>query len=196
MVVLAYDNAEILRRLNGLSHNHRLAFGASCCERLFGNYVAFKKEVQWGNEIPLRQSLDKIWDIASGEATSLEEIARLGEACESVAPDADDFDSLLTASAQDCVFAICYVLDYIRDGNIEELARSSSYPVDTVDLYVQEIEGMVPNSEGLEDRIRQHELMQHEIVRQHNDLTMLENADGINVVKQHAQASTQSNIGL
>lgn len=193
--MLTYDKNEIGRQLEELPHEKRVAFAAACCERLIGNYVAFMNESGWGDESPLRNAINQVWKCSLGNPITSDEIQQLTEKCESVAPDSEEFDALLTASAQDAVFAVCSAFDYLRDNDISKLVQCSSYPVDSVDLYVQEIENMAPNSTDLEERIREHRLMQQEIERQISDLSTLRSGGSVEELRDRATETSLSNLG-
>lgn len=186
MTVLVYNKDDVLTRLENLPHEKRLAFAAACCERLVGNYVAFKSDTGWGDQSALQNAIARIWSCSVGAAIAPDEVHQLTEACESVAPDADHFESLFTASAQDAVFAVCSILDYLQDRDIAKLGQCSSYPVDSVDLYVQETENLAANASDLEERIREHRLMQQEIKRQYTDLSLLESGGSVDELRHRA----------
>lgn len=194
--MLTYDKGEVLRQINSLPPNERLAFAAACCERLLPNYLAFKNDVGWGDEKPLRNALDRVWEYASGAVIIPDDVRALLPVCESVTPDADDFQVLLTGPAQDAVFAICNTLDYLLNGNTASLAECSAHAIDTVDLYVQETENIPPQSSDLESRIREHHLMQREIQRQCDDLSQLRQSQSIDEIRERCLATTKSNIGM
>lgn len=69
---------------------------------------------------------------------------------------------------------MCSLLDYYAEGKLEQVALAARYPTDSIDLYVQEIEQMVPQDPALEAKILGHHLMQRELARQDRDLTVLE----------------------
>lgn len=56
----------------------------------------------------------------------------------------------------------------------------ATYATDSVDLYVQEIEGMSPVDPLLEQKILMHPLMQRELRQQEDDLTAIESATELN----------------
>jgi uncharacterized protein YjaG (DUF416 family) len=90
--------------------------------------------------------------------------------CDECAPDAEDFTSLYVASAQDAAFAICALLDFLLDGDLDRLVSVPRLSTDTVDLIVQEREDMDPRDPLREQRILEHPVMQQELVRQRRDL--------------------------
>ncbi len=194
MTLLEYDKDSLQKRLSSLPHEKRLAFGLSCCERLIGNYVAFRKDEGWGDETVLRTTLERLWSLLSGHILRPKEIAELTNNCEAVAPNSDNFDALLTSAAQDAVFAICSVLDYLADGEVSRLARTSGYAIDSIDLYVQEIESMSANLPDLEERIRAHPLMQREIGHQYRTLEFLEEGGSASQVREFGDVKGEGNL--
>lgn len=203
MPALVYSKEIVQQRIESLPDKMRVAFGLSCCERMLPNYVAFKRDVKWGNEQPLRKALDELWEHIEGKKTSKSTVEHLQKDCEKVTPDADDFSVLLTGPAQEACFAVCCVLDYAMQKNPERIAQVSSFAVDTLDLYVQELESgflntpwLVPNSLEREERIRLHPLMQRELARQDADLALLATNPDIGWLKSQWRTPAKSNIDL
>lgn len=198
-----YSKEEVQRRLEVLPSRSRIAFGLSCCERMLPNYVAFKQEVNWGDERPLRKTLDESWKHLEGQTMNEITAKRLIEECEKVTPDADDFSVLLVGPAQEACFSICCVLDYVLQGNPERIAQASAFAIDTLDGYVQELlDGFpniargVPYSPEREERIRLHPLMQRELARQDADLNLLATNPDFGSLKTQWRAPAKSNIDL
>lgn len=169
----AFDPESLAKELEQLSQKKRLAFALSCCERLVPNYRKFYSETKWGDVDRIKGALDFLWGGAGGKKLTDEEIAWQIRCCETCAPDADDFDSLYVSSAQDACLALCQVLDYLQDHNIEHLVKAVAYALDSVDLYVQEIEDMEPNTADLEKRILAHTLMQKELDEEYQALKQI-----------------------
>ena len=97
-------------------------------------------------------------------------------ACESVAPDSEDCDSLYVSFAQDACFAVCGLLDFLLENKIDKVVQAAAYAIDSVDLFVQEIEGMAPDDPELEQKILTHRLMLRELSQQEKDLAEIEQA--------------------
>ncbi len=179
----------------------RVAFGISCCERMFGNYVECKRRIKWGDERPLRQALDALWNHIECQKIDKQSAERFTSSCETVAPNSDDFSELLTTPAQDTCFAICAMFDYVLTGELKRIAQVSSFGVDTVDLYVQElIDGfrseprIVPNNPNRERQIRLHPLMQRELARQNADLELLATHPNVSILKSKWRAPEKSSL--
>lgn len=166
----AFDHARTRAALARLQIHQQLAFGAACCERMLPNYETFRREVGWGDAAPLRRALDDLWLVCEGEAPPETELRDRLSQCETCAPDADAFESLHVAAAQDAVLAICAVLDFVLDHDLDRLVSTPQLATDSVDLVVQEREDMDSADPRLEQKIVAHPLMQQELVRQQRDL--------------------------
>lgn len=174
MSVAAFNGFALKNRLIVLDRNRQLAFGALCCERLFPNYLAFQHDSGWGDAALMRAALDCVWACLRDQPPSSEEIENITSSCEDAAPSSDDFDSLYVTAAQDACFAICALLDYLLESDIDKIVQAATYATDSVDLYVQEIENMAPNDPKLEQKILMHRLMQRELTQQEEDLKAIE----------------------
>ena len=198
-----YSKEEVQCHLEALPDGSRIAFGLSCCERLFRNYAAFKREVKWGNEQPLREALDELWQHLEGQTMDELRAKQLLSACEAAAPDSENFSSPLTGPAQEACLSVCCVLDYLLDGNVERIAQTSLFARDTLDSYVQElidrfstVPTIVPTTQEREEQIRSHPLMQRGLARQEADLRLLMTSPGVGTLKAQWCAPGKSNIGL
>ncbi len=174
-----FSESDLEGRLRPLDAALTLAFGAACGERLLPCYRKFNEEAGWGNEAQLRTGLDLIWRRALGrDEVSDDEVSQALAACEAVAPDSEEFTSLYTSSAQDAVFAICALLDYLLESELGKVVLAARYPTDSIDLLVQELEGMEAGNVDLEASILASPLMQQELRRQRRDLEALASAEG------------------
>jgi uncharacterized protein YjaG (DUF416 family) len=203
MADFTYNKEEVQRRLEALPNTSCVAFGLSCCERMFRNYIACKEKIKWGDANPLQKALDELWKCVEGQTLNESNIRQITEACEAVAPNSDDFSELLTTPAQDACFSICCVLEYVLSGDRERIAQASSFAIDTLDLYVSEmLDGFpnairaVPYSREREERIRLHPLMQRELARQNADLELLATNPDLAALKTQWRNPAKSNIGL
>src|SRR6266700_5645738 len=98
-----------------VSFSRRIAFGASCCERLLPNYLAFYQIEKWGNYGLLRNALDQVWTaIVDNEQRSLLGGISIDEIV-ALAPDTEDFDTIFTALAGDAASSIVYTIGAYLD---------------------------------------------------------------------------------
>lgn len=170
MVELAFSEKRMRDGLSNLQIYQQLAFGAACCERMISNYETFVREEAWRDVGPLRGALDALWDACEGQPLAEEAVRDLLARCEECAPDSEEFTSLYTSAAQDAVFAVCSLLDFLLDRNVDRIISASRFSIDSIDLIVQEREDMNPCDPLREQKILEHPLMQQELVRQQRDL--------------------------
>lgn len=174
MVMSAFNGAALKKRLRRLDSKRQLAFGAVCCERMLPNYLAFQQDAGWGDLTPVRKALDCVWASLYGQPLNSQEIRKVTASCEAAAPNSEDFVSLYVTSVQDACFAVCGLLEYLLESDVGKVVQAATYATDSVDLYVQEIENMVPNDPQLEQKILTHPLMQRELAQQEKDLKAIE----------------------
>jgi uncharacterized protein YjaG (DUF416 family) len=189
MKIPAFNAEKLEGRLLKLSNEHQLLFGVLCCERLLPNYMAFQREVGSVGFDELRSALDLVWQILEQERPAKEDLEAAISACESVAPNSDDFSSLYVTAAQDACFAVCCLLDFLLEADVKKIVQAATYATDSVDLYVQEIERYDPRDALLEQKILSHGLMQKELENQEIDLQKIEAAtiDNQNIIRSLRQ---------
>lgn len=139
--------------------------------------------------------MDCAANFALGQKPSLQEIKTASAACESAAPNSDDFSSIYVTAAQDACFSICSLLDFLTEENVNKIVQSAIYATDSVDLYVQEIEEMDPADPQLEKKILMHQLMQRELQQQENDLAAIESVDVVSLSFLEERKSSWSKGG-
>lgn len=201
MEIPAFNSKKLEDRLLKLSNEQQLLFGMLCCERLLPNYIAFQRDTGTGDSGALRKSLDLIWLVLEQGQPAREDTEAAISACESAAPNSDDFSSLYVTSAQDACFAVCCLLDFLLETDVKKIVQAATYATDSVDLYVQEIEGHDPQDASLEQKILSHSLMQKELANQESDLKWLEYADEISQdlvssLRQARSLSEKGNLGV
>lgn len=175
--VLIFDEGRLTEELRELPVKHRVAFAASCCERLFPNYEAFAVMENWGNPKVFRQALDEVWQFLKGDTLSKEHIHELIRVCEAVIPDTEDFTTIFTGPALDAAAAILYTLESCLDGSPERLALVGRVAITTLDDYLNivndpelEVHGVDP---AFNAWLQQAPLMRAELVKQQQDLAVL-----------------------
>lgn len=167
----AFDESRMTAAVVSLETHQQLALGAVCCERSLRNYYRFREEAKWGDPEPLTRALNVAWWACRGFRTESNVVQELLVACEKVAPHSEDFDSIYTSAAQDAVFAICSLLDFLLEEDSGRIVNAARYATDTLDLIIQEQEDLDPQDPDLERKILEHPLMQRELLRQKRDLT-------------------------
>lgn len=191
----AFNEERTLEAVSKMQLQQQLAAGAACCERMLPNYERFMREVGWGDIVPLRTALDTVWEACTRQGATDINVQELLARCEASAPDSNRFTSLYVSSAQDAVFSVCALLDFLLEGNVERIVGVFRLSIDSVDLVVQEEKDMDPRGPQREVKILKHPLMQQELGRQQRDLiqaSRIGDANGLLAFRR--QAATECNL--
>lgn len=191
-----YDEDELQTRLSSIDHRGLVLFGLYVAEELLPNYTVFSREQSFGEVDTLRNALNSAWDWLDGKPIDNAEIESLIDACESVTPDTEDFNSLYVSAALDAANSTTNVLRLLIDSDSDLAFEIGTLGRDTVDLYVQEIERMPANSADIEERIRLHPLMQREITGQFDAMKAIEDGISTREARSLWSSKEKSNLDL
>lgn len=172
-----FDETKLEQELQKLPAWKRVAFIAQTGTRMIPNYERFSAETGFGDASILRRTLDAVWSwIDFAEASN--DLAALQETCEQQAPNTEDFSSRYTSAALDAVNVTATALEATAYPDKVRASEAASLARDTVDLFVQELLSLDPNSTNFEEAINRHDLMQRELQRQREDLDALKSWTG------------------
>ena len=175
-----YNFDALEKELVGLPPLHRIAFAASCCERLLPNYNAFSRLENWGDPFVLRTALDEVWQILQGKPVDAAFIRKLIEDCEGVIPDSDDFGGLSDMLAQEAAIAICNSLEACLDPTPQQIIKVVNCVTNTIDAFLDESFNISESKVGLkstEEAISSHPMAVREMAKQSEDLQRLKQAE-------------------
>lgn len=165
---------EILGLLEPLPFQKQLIFGGLICEKLFSNYSFFSQNTSWGNSIVLQNAISIIYqNVYRNDLFTSNEIQTIINEVELITPDTEDFESILVSFALDSCTSVLNTLNFIIDGDIDNIADVAIYARDTVDMYIQEKEDLSINDKMLEIKIEQNFFMQREKQRQRMIIKLL-----------------------
>ncbi|MEM7351021.1 MAG: DUF416 family protein [Acidobacteriota bacterium] len=198
-MLIRYSIEQLKQALEELSDRKLLLFMLSCAERMIPSYSAFSRRTRFGDVSTLRIALDLAWSQLDKE-NGPPAVAPLVESCKKLAPDTEDFVDPLVSSALDSAVATVLVVESLAS---PELSANNALEVavlarDSVDLFVQECEALPPGAVDLEDRIRDHALMQRELLYQKETAENLRDSDlskAIPEMRNRWQGQKISNIG-
>jgi hypothetical protein len=159
---------------------HRIAFGASCCERLLPNYRKFTDVEKWGDYKFLEDTLEEIWSFIYGKQFKSDKIDMLIKMCYKVTPDSEEFDSIYTSFAIDAGGAVHEMLKCCLYNESKHVVDVACFARDTVDMYIQERDNMDYSDIDFELKILNDKLMQNKLKKQLNDLELLNNNHQLN----------------
>lgn len=169
----AFNRSLVLSDVAGMAPQERLAFALSCVERMIPNYRYFQKKYDWGDSEVLLEAAEIAWLHLAGTVTHRRRVEEVVNKCEQVLPDTEDFDSIYVSSALDAGVACIELLNFVLASDISLVATIAELCIDSVDMYVQELEEMDAQHPNLEGNILTHPLMQAELERQANDRQLL-----------------------
>jgi uncharacterized protein YjaG (DUF416 family) len=173
MADLHFDADALQSTVATLDYRAQVAFALLCTERLYPNYLVFQQDVGWGSSATVRAALDYVWDWLLQAKLSADELEKLLDEVEHAEPDTENFDSLFVSPALDVATATGALLRLLWEPGVAGVVEVASYARDTVDMYIQEVEGMDPQDPHLEETIRLHPTMQRELQNQSDDLRFL-----------------------
>jgi len=171
-----FNEIELKQKLDKLPFWKQLVFLLIVCQRLVPSFRAFAAETGFEGKSQLGGLLTKAWDSLLNGVFRIDFSSEAAMA-ESLAPDTEDFDSVLVSSALDSAIATSLLMKAFSDQQTDTIVEAVTLVRDSVDLYVQELEDMDPADPNLEENILGHELMQMELRRQRKDLEFLGSLD-------------------
>lgn len=167
-----FDGQSLSLKLEELTVNQRFAFALSCCERLYPNYSKFSVQHKWGDSAVLREALDTCWRKLESADVTRDVVNDLILRCVRETPNTEDFSSIYVSPALDAATAVIFLLELALDDSVQKVVQIASLCRDTIDMYVQEMEGLDPQDPDLEAKILNHKFMQAELKRQREDHTI------------------------
>jgi uncharacterized protein YjaG (DUF416 family) len=182
-----FDLEAVEKELTRLPPLHRVAFAASCCERLLPNYSAFAREEGWGNPAVLRTALDEVWQILQGKPADAARIGQLREDCIH-AMKYDEYDEEILKSeynyeAEQAAIAIYNALEACLDPTPQLAVEVARCVVNTVDEFIRALKEIANPSwykkpyEEQEEEIAHHPFIIREIAKQREDLQRLKEVE-------------------
>ena len=169
MTMLHYNEAALVRELDRVGDKSRVAFAASCAERLFPAYEDFCRRADRGDRATLTWILARVWKHLLGDQMSSEHVRETLGRCIELIP-GDDEEPWVDgqAYADDAASAIAYTLRALDSGESQEAAWAARRAYEAADHHVVHRLGI----EG-ELQILAHPIVQTEFCRQRRDLEEL-----------------------
>jgi hypothetical protein len=169
-----FNEEQLRARLSRLSRWHHVFFLWTLCERMYPNFLTFSELVGYKGAPTLRRALDEVEGWLRSSA-SPSEITTEFEVCEALAPDTDDYSTPLVSAALNAALGAAFLLKAIVGDSLNEAIKGAVLAIDTIDLFVQSIEGLKHDDPRFEEKIQFHQLMQRELKLQRECVIYLEN---------------------
>lgn len=169
--MMIYDESHLIKMLNALPRELRVAFAVLCAERLMPAYAEFARRLSSLDPTILISILGRLWRALGGEAMTGEEIQSNLDTCMTLIQAEDEGQwSSLRAYAEDAVAAVAYALRVQQSGESQEAAWAARRVYEALDHFVINKESIDTNKAGSEKSIMGHPLVQQELVQQQKDL--------------------------
>ena len=156
---------ELNSLLNELDEAHCALIAALVCNRLYPNYLLFTEKENWGNPSLFRNGIELLFKTATDGLRPVAQAQKLDDALDSAFPDLDDFTSSEASYAFDASSAFDSALQFLITGEKGHVVNCSIAAFDTVDMFVQMLHEMEPNTLNLEQLIDADPYMQREVER-------------------------------
>lgn len=187
-MTIVFDEAELVRELEELALQSRVAFAAACAERLLPAYAAFSALANRGDAPALAEMLARVWQDLLGQKLEPDELQADVDRVMRLIPGEDEEPWLDNQpSADDAASAVAYTLRALQRGDSQEAAWAARRAYEALDYYVT-------HQLGIDDeaRVAGHPAVQAELLRQRRDLDELhaaseEPADRILRVRDRAR---------
>ncbi|MBN9297993.1 MAG: DUF416 family protein [Filimonas sp.] len=186
-------DTENLISLKNLSFKKKLTFAYLTCERLFGNYVFFYNNFNFGSPDKLKNAIMFLHDNLFENRPEKQNIEKIIKQVEKITPDTEHFSTIYVSSALDACTCSLDSLDALLEMDFSTIENISTYGIDTVDMYVREIEEINANDKLADKKVNLHPLMQKEVTIQHGIITFLNNRRDIDYADVETLLQLQDN---
>lgn len=194
-----FNEIELYNKLTEFDFYQNLAYGLSCIERLYPNYVKFEAVHDWGDKELLRLIIDYLWNILTSKKIDYNQLQILKKKCDEIIPDTENFNSEYVSPALDASSSVFLLLEYVEGNDVKKITEVASLCRDTVDMYIQEIEKIESYNAETEKRILEHPLMQRELKRLNEDfekISKLIKQEDFEKYERECRLNIKSNIDL
>lgn len=171
-----FDEVRLKQQLKKMPFWKQLAFLLVVRQRLLPSFRVFSMRTGCEGLTELDQLLAKSWDSLLEGISNANYIAEASLA-DSLAPDTEQYDMVLVSSALDAAASISLLMEAFGNQKTETVVEAVTLARDSIDMYVQELEGLDPCDPLLERKILRHDLMQRELAKQDAELHYLDTLD-------------------
>jgi len=170
----AFDYRNLLEEL---SVTNRVAFAASCVERLIPMYTAFCLAEDWdGDPFILRRTMELVWKHVDKPSLTQSRVGELVAECEASQPDMEDYNYFLMFGAGGATPALTTLLRLCVEDDLNLVLQIQEIAVDERYFFVQRINNPVltaVNTNQFLEEAWNSALMQAELKKQQSDFDWL-----------------------
>jgi uncharacterized protein YjaG (DUF416 family) len=172
-----FDERDLIARLRALPPTARVAFAASCAERVLPGYDVYVRASTRGAHGVLRHALDRVHRHLNGDEMDAAEVrSRIDEVMQVIPVEGDGKWVQEQAYAEDAAAAVAYVLRAVESGDPQEAAWAARRAYEALDQYAINMGGIDVNQPGAEAAVLARAEVQAELSAQRADIEELERA--------------------
>jgi len=192
----------LIDQIKKLDFNIQLIVAYLTCERLYPNYVYFSNKFEFGDSSKLRSAIDYIYEHLFENDFDIAKIKTIIGFVEKNTPEPGEFQTILASSALDAGVSIIETLESMIVKDRDRLSDVSKSAVETVYMYIQEIENLdYKNDDEFDIKMDNHPLMKNELQIQQGIITYLINSrkinyDDVNTLLQLQDKNGKGNLEL
>lgn len=172
--MLKFDEQALMRQLDRLPPRSRVAFAASCAQRLAGVYHPLLAQVgQSDRAADFDRALEYVWSriLKPSEGGTAEHL--LADIM-ALIPDQDAPGwTPLTAYGDDALSALAYCVSCLQSGDARDAAWAARRVYEALDFFVTNRDNITLGDSAAETRVLSDSIVQAELARQARDLDEL-----------------------
>ncbi len=182
-----FDEKQLSNELGALSNRNRIAFAASCCERLVPHYRIFAFTEPNTEPNLLDDALSDIWTVVEDNQRPTDHLAQLQETIKAFIQALDKPGFLFASTAFNAASAVSYTAECCIGGEVRWSVFAARMAVETLDTYLYlvnapfgedsasdgDVQGLRHKRQAFDQWIQQSPLMIDELRKQNEDLEKL-----------------------
>jgi uncharacterized protein YjaG (DUF416 family) len=183
-----FDERALLGELVALPSARRIAFATAAATRQLGSYERFARGSGEANTERPREIAVQLWaDIRVAEIDRTAWLARLDEVM-GLLPEETGADWVGRALAEDALSSLAYAIRCLLAPEPQEAAWAARCAYEAADQAAIRVLGVQAGMPDTEATIESHGIVQRELARQRNDLS-LPRADSVDEVQRNAMTA-------
>jgi uncharacterized protein YjaG (DUF416 family) len=176
MTVINLTKQQLIRELNSLPKQLRIAFAAACSQRQLPSYVRFSTATKTGNAQAAEQMLTDIWNNLEHNIPASETTKKDLDYCMSLIPDYDSYYFEGQENAEDAIASVAYTLRTELGGDSQDAACAARRAYDSLVHHITARDDLDWNVPTHRSRLVSDPLVQAEFRRQRADMADLQAA--------------------
>lgn len=180
-----FDELLLISTLAKLPFPGAVAFACAAASRQLGNYERAASLYSWPVLRP-REIVQLAWEEMSNPQSNWEGL--LNEVMD-LMPEENENWSIHHSLADDALSSLAYAIRCLRTGDTMEAVWSARRAYEAADQVAIRLLGTVPDTSDAEARVVAHHVVQRELSRQYEDITLLRQAQ-YHMVRTRALASS------